>query len=382
MSAAAFFGADIDRVQLCCRRRAHCATLQSQFEQRLSELGRRRDRQISQNSVRLPPQQAKLEETENRLQQARRSQAELLDRYRNLARVDGSFWRKLGLRLAGLVYRKTLRVGQIRQRLAALDRELDDGEANLDYLARVRAKQQRALDQLTGPLEELARMIDSLQQQSDANAQQASQCEREIQEAVQSVVRSTPADALIARLAGFESRTDMAAVAGRVFRLRTLLLQRDMIGGNPLAELADADPGSDGQRIRSAVEEAFVAQSSPGTGRLRLAGHGTTHVRKSRSRTESRRDAQGRLTRHPRTERYWAQVEVTLSGELPVPFDVTFHRWQSAPLAAALARQAATCFAVGVQQMRQSIWREREKTLSHQIATLTREISDVLIRCA
>jgi hypothetical protein len=380
MSAGNFFGASLDAVRDSRQRRDYCAETERQLEEQLRQLRSRRDRLTSTSGNQVQQQTEKIQQTEQRLEQAQKSLGELLKKYQWLARIDASFWVKLGLRMARLFWRKTLPVGEIKGRMATLERELEDAEADVDYWSLVRVKQQRALQRQTEPIEELDHVIKSLEGQLDQAGRERADCDKEILDAVRRVVRLTSADGLRVKLTGFGPQTNMASLIRLVYRLRALMLQLDLIDMGEEGELAAAEPQQAEKRIGTSVDDAFRRQTSHGISQMRMSGQGTTHVRKTRTRMETVRDSDGNMRTQPRTEHYWDTSPVTFEGELPVSFEIVYRRWDPAAVASALRDEATTSFALGVQQFRKTHAQRTEDSLIRQADACTREIRDILLR--
>ena len=378
--AVLFWGSHIDEVLDCYRRREYCAGTERELEERLARLRVRLDTLVSQSGVGIEQQQAKVAETQSQLKDALHSLKELSDKLDWLVRIQCSFWLKMGLSIASLVWKNALGAGEVKRRLPELARKLADTEDKVDYLKRLRFKQAAALQRLAGPIDELKGVITSLEQQLDDAGREAANCDKTILDAVQDAVLAASAETVKIRLAGLSARIEVRTLAAKVFRLRSVLIELDAIDRGAESELAQSDESDASGRLRAAVDGSFLPQSRSGNGRIQLRGRGTTRVRKTRRRMVTVRDARGHTRTRHKTESYWAKVTVTFEDTLSIPFNISFRRWRAESTAIAMRNEATTAFALAVQRFRKISLQKREDALIRQASTATREIRDILLQ--
>jgi hypothetical protein len=286
----------------------------------------------------------------------------------------------MALSAASLFWKKALGAREVNRRLPEITQKLKDAEENLDYLTRLRFRQRQALQRIAGPVDELNDVITCLEQQLDDVGREAADCDKSILDAIQTAARSTSAESIKTRLAGLGDRTEVGALSAKLFRLRAVLAELDAIDRGAESELAESDASTAPDRVRAALADSFDSQSRPGNGQIHVRGSGTSHVRKTRRRTVTDRDARGRTRTRRKTESYWAKINVSFEGNLPVPFELTYSRWQAEPTAAAVRDEATTAFALAVQRFRKTALQKREDALVRQASRLTREIRDIVAR--
>jgi hypothetical protein len=381
MTTGAFFWrSHIDRVLDNYRRREYCVGTERELEQRLGRLRSRRDTLTSEYAAEIEQQQAKTAETQSQLKDTLRLQKELSDKVDWLVRIRYSFWFKMALSIASLVWKNAIGGREVKRQLPEFAQKLKDTEDKVDYLKRLHFKQAWALQRLAGPIDELNQLVASLERQLDDVGRETADCDKVILDAVQNAVRSASAETIKTRLAGLTTRPDARALTTKVFRLRAVLIELDAIDRGAESELTQTDVRTASDRLRAAIDSSFHSQSRPGNGRIHVTGSGTTHVRKTRRRMVTDRDAHGRTRTTHKTESYWDKINVSFEDTLSIPFDITYRRWNAEPTAAALRDEATTAFALAVQRFRKTSLQKREDALIRQAGTATREVRDILVQ--
>jgi hypothetical protein len=99
-----------------------------------------------------------------------------------------------------------------------------------------------------------------------------------------------------------------------------------------------------------------------------------THVKKTRTRTETTNDSSGRPSTRTRTETYWDRVNITFSGSVGVGFDIQFRQWQKDQTAEALRHEADAWFRCGAERFRSSGQKAMIDGLKAEAETLTQQI--------
>jgi chromosome segregation ATPase len=216
MTAGAFFGSHIDTVRDCLRRREYCARTERALEECLRQLRSRRGELVERNRGPIQQQKTKIAETESSLKEAQSQLNGQLGKYHWLARINGSFWRKLGLAIGRLLFRKALTAREIKRRLRAMTAVLADAEDKVDYVGRIRSRQIRALRCLTSPIDQLDETIACLESQIDGMNREGADCDKAILDAVRDSVRAMPAASLATRLAGIGRAAGSNDLTGKV----------------------------------------------------------------------------------------------------------------------------------------------------------------------
>jgi hypothetical protein len=371
-SVASFFGTRAGVVLALYRRAAADAQAVEQLAERLGALCRERDElhlrsdaEIEQRTVRLAECTAKLEELQRRI-------ARLNAMRDQLSLALSSLWRRFGITLRRWFASRSPSVGELQDRLRHLSRAARKAEEQADKLAGEKLRQAAQLRRLTVPLESVEYAISYLEQfqRTYGNRVNAHRCAVETE--IRAAVRASSLPLLRSKLNALPATIERRALAVRVMRLKTLLLeQREEPDEPPLAELA----GDGTKRLMQAVEAGFSVAAISGDGQLTLRGQGHKHVR--RKRTGPLALGSGRHGSRPanRAESTWERVPVELAGQLPVALEIRRRGWRAQPVIDALRSEAQLWFRIGA--MREAAAEGREETAC-ETDELIEEIREIL----
>jgi hypothetical protein len=381
VAIAGLFGPTANDVLATFRRARYCSQTVKILDARLRELRERRDKLASRHGSEIEHQKLKVAATEEELDKAKHTKEQFRRRYDRLRRTLDSFWQRLGIRIRRLFSKDAPSVKQLRERLDGLRRGLEKSEDQVDYMKRVWNKQMRALWRLTGPIDDLDFAAGYLQREKEAAEQEVAESNAAIDLAIRETVEDVSPTVLQRKLDGLRGELDCQVLTQNVLHLRTVLSRLDALSCQRSTKSPEADVNKTHNSISSAIGNGFSFPSSRGDGHVEVTGRGTTHVKKTRTRTETTNDSSGRPSTRTRTETYWDRVNITFSGSVGVGFDIQFRQWQKDQTAEALCHEADAWFRCGAERFRSSEQKATIDGLKAEAETLTQRIRTQLEGC-
>lgn len=373
-----FFGPTADEVLAGYRRAKYASHTVDILVGRLKELCESRDRLRSQHGSDIEHQQSRVASTEEELEDAKQQMERIGRKHARLKRTLGSFWGRMGIWLRRIFSSEEPSIKESRQRLDGLERGLKKVREKVEYTKRVWTKQNRALERLTAPIEDLVFAINYLEREKEEAERETAGQNGAIDEAIHQTVRAMTPSVLRRKLPQLAGQLDASDLMETVFRLRTVQAELQALSHLCETESPDADVNTTLATISVAITSGLDTSRGRGRGNMELSGHGATRVKKTRTRMETTRDSSGTPTTRPRTETYWDRVKVNFSGSLGVDFDVSFCEWNRDATVEALRCEADTWFRQGTKRLGESQLREATKNLKDEATTLTRRIRSAL----
>jgi len=378
---AAMFGPSAAEVLQCYRRAHHTSQTLRRLESTLEQLRARHDTLRSENQEEIA---RRFEETvlaEQTLEEKKRSLGDLVNARDKLEQRIGSVWRRLGITLLSFLGQLKVGVGDIRRQLEAMGKELHDREDAFDQASGQLDRRRRAVQCLTVPLESHDFAIDFLDNRRTEVTAESAELRSRLDRAIGQMAQAASPEVLRLKLQSLVGTGDTETLQSDLIDLQRALLTLESL--QPVLPEDDAlaaeivqDPGA----LARAVRAGLYQETAAGNGRVNLAGEGSKHVRKTRTRTETVKRANGTTGTRTRRETYWDKVRIRFSGTVDASFAVELARWGKDGPAAALHNEAKAAFARGLRQARETCRKEIAEPLRQTVARLTRRIREYLER--
>ena len=362
--------------ELAAARRAAAFTesLEALLQQRIRALTEGAESRVTAPATSIPELQQRLEETQASYREASIQVERLERRYRELSRGIVSIWRRLGILIRKCVRPRSPGIAALREHFAELGRELEQAEDRRDYAGKRRARLQRDLRRAEAAVQRRDSIRDALQRQLRQTQWRRNAAGEAVRALIRRVARRIDPAMLMVRHDLSPSSQTARGVLADLVELRNVLLQHVVLS----AQLAvSRDPRSHEitlRAVRDAVQTGFAVSEGSGTGSIHLSGPGEHHVKRSRVRSETYRDAQGKRKTRRRRETYWQRRPVAFSGELPVRFSISGRQWRADALGETLWDEAGDWLEQGYREQRAAATADELRGLQERADNLVERI--------
>ena len=314
----------------------------------LAKLRADRTALTEEHAKKISERQLTVVEVEERLANLRSRLAEIERKREAEAYRIGGFLRRLGIRIKGVFFKGVVGIQDARRTLEEIGHEVDQTEDEIGDTLRTLNTHKRSLERLTDPLDDLDYAIEYLEEKRDSAYQYGRSLHSEIDNLIRATAKSTFPAVLQKQLQKVPQNCDADGLGKRVLELKEVATQADLLRPIAQVEETSSDVDSTVRELEGKVLGGIYAHSSRGSGEIRVSGHGTTHVQKTRSVSST--DSEGRTSWS--TETYWDKVRVEFSGRVRGSFDMECSRWRSSVTVEALRAETGEWVRVGKNRIR------------------------------
>ncbi len=349
-------------------------TLRS-LDDELDQLRRQRESLGQQNAEKIKHQRTRIADAETKRAELQRAVDELVEQEASAEAGIASVWRRTSIRLRRLFSSGVESVSQRLEQIEQLGRDRERAIHALEEIQQQLNHEHRALRRMTEPAASLEFAIDYLTSLRASELAAVARHDATIDEAIRAVARDATPDILQRKLAAITGHGARASLAADVLDLKQTLTMLDFIRFNPQANDEERDEFATYRNLVASVESGFQTYANHGAGDVEVNGRGTTHVRKTRTVTDTEHGPNSKTRRVSRTETYWDKVPIRFSGAVRATFDVEFNRWTPERLVQPVRNEADLCFRQGARHFQDSSTATGEvQTFNEQARSLTQRI--------
>jgi len=370
MKTELFFGPQADDILSAYRRIHHLRESSEALESRLAKLKANRDAEGEEHGDEIAQHESAIDEYNRKLDVLSKDRRNLIQRRDKLSDALKNPFHLIWVIIKHAIIRSSISLEQERAECAALSEKIELLEKDIVTEDTSLQRLKTNLRKLKAPIESLNFAIDYLNDRKQSAEEELLRLNDYIDSAIQSTVKLTPLQMLQKKSQQLAQYCDDEGLPIAMLELKKKLHKLNFLEPRHKSEASPMDIASTLNNVGGAVREGFRTESGSGRGRVEVSGSGTKHVKKTRTVS----DGSGRS----RTQTYWKNVRVDLSGAVDATFNVEYARWNRDSISLALEDEAFNWLTFGKNQHQKDATNEVIAHLSEDIASITKSLRVML----